>query len=53
LGLNDSPKIVQKVIDSPLKFGKINPERAFAHKNKQINIDFDYDKLIERVKNRL
>ena len=53
LGLNDSPKTVQSVIDTPLKFDKINPERAFAYKNKQINIDFDYDKLIERVKNRL
>ena len=53
LGLNDSPKIVQSVIDTPLKFGKINADRAFAFKNKQINTDFDYDKLIERIKNRL
>jgi len=36
-----------------LKFGKINPDRAFAYKNKNVNKEVDYDKLIERVKVRL
>jgi hypothetical protein len=53
LSLDSSPKIVQRIIDSPLKFGRINSDRAFAFKNKEINKEFDYDKLIERIKNRL
>jgi len=53
LNLDSDPKTVQKIIDTPLKFGKINADRAFAFRNKNINKDFDYDKLIERVKKRL
>jgi len=53
LGLKSDKKIIESVANTKLKFGKINPDRAFAYKNKQINIKFDYDKLIERVKNRL
>ena len=53
LSLDSSPKTVQKIIDTPLKFGRINSDRAFAFKNKKINREFDYDELIERVKNRL
>jgi hypothetical protein len=54
LNLNSSPKVVQKVINTPLiKYRKINSDRAFAFRSKKINKKFDYDKLIERVKNRL
>jgi len=53
LNLKTNKKIINSVMNTQLKFGKINPDRAFAHKNKQINVYFDYDELIERVKNRL
>ena len=53
LSLDSSPKVIEKIIDTPLKFGKINADRAFAFKNKKINKEFDYDKLIERIENRL
>jgi len=53
LNMKSDKKIIESVANTELKFGKINSDRAFAHKNKQVNIKFDYDKLIERVKNRL
>ena len=53
LGLKSDKKIIESVMNTQLKFGRINPDRAFAHKNKKINVKVDYDKLIERVKNRL
>jgi len=54
LSLETNDKIVEKVINTQLKFGKINADRAFAFKNKKnISVDFDYDSLIERVKIRL
>lgn len=54
LSLETNDKIVEKVINTQLKFGKINSERAFAFKSKKnISVDFDYEKLIKRVKIRL
>ena len=53
LGLDDSEKIVKKVINTPLKFDKINSDRAFAHKSKDIKFDYDYYKLVRKVSNRL
>jgi hypothetical protein len=53
LGLDSSFKTVDKIINTKLKFGKINSDRAFAYRNRDVNKEFDYDKLIERVKNRL
>lgn len=57
LGLRSDNKTIQKIINNPekLKFRKINSDRAFSYKkrNVDVNVDFDYDKLIERVKNRL
>jgi len=53
LGLKSDEKTIQLVMNSEMKFGKINPDRAFAYKNKNINKEFDYDKLIEKVKIRL
>ena len=44
---------IARVLDTPLKFGKINPERAFAHKKLNLDIEFDYDKLISTLQNRL
>jgi len=53
LGLRYDKKTVERVANTKLKFGKINPDRAFAYKNKNVNKEVDYDKLIERVKVRL
>jgi len=53
LNLNNTKKIVDKVINTPLKFGKINADRAFAYKSKDVKFDFDYSKLVEKVGNRL
>ena len=53
LNLNTNEKIINKIINTPLKFGKINADRAYAFKNKQINIDFDYDEWTGKVKNKL
>jgi hypothetical protein len=40
-------------MNTELKFGKINPDRAFAYKTKKLNIDVDYTKLINMTINRL
>ena len=53
LGLGASKKIVDKVINTPLKFGKINSDRAFAYKSKDVKFEYDYSKLIQKVRNRL
>lgn len=53
LGLKSDFKTVDKIINTPLKFGKINSDRAFAYKKKKVNKEFDYNKLLERIKNRL
>jgi hypothetical protein len=53
LGLKSGLRTVDKIINTPLKFGKINADRAFAFRNKKVNKDFDYDELRGRVKKRL
>jgi len=53
LGLRYDAKTIDKVANTELKFGKINPDRAFAYKNKNIKLEVDYDKLLEKVKVRL
>jgi len=53
LKLNDDKKIVKKIINTPLKFGKINSERAFAYKNKNPDISFDYGKFLDLLERRL
>ena len=52
-GLMSTEKILNRVINGPLKFGKINPDRAFAFKKKGVESTVDYDKMIERVNVRL
>jgi len=51
LNLENTPKIVKRIATTPLKFGKINPERAYNFKNKQIETDFYYEDWLERVRN--
>jgi hypothetical protein len=53
LKLNHSKKIVDKVINSPLKFGKINADRAFAYRSKDVKFKYDYSKLVRKVGNKL
>ena len=53
LNLLSDEKTIQKVINSDLKFGKINSNRAFAFKNKNIKSNIDYDEIIGKVKNLL
>jgi len=53
LKLNSDEKTIRKVIDTPLKFGKINADRAFAHRKKNVNFEFDYVNLTKKIRNRL
>lgn len=53
LEIKATKKIINKVINTELKFGKVNSDRAYAHKKVGIDSGIDYEKLIERVKNKL
>jgi len=52
-GLKTTEKILNRVANTPLKFGKINPDRAFAFKKKGIESKIDYEKMIERANVKL
>lgn len=52
-GLISSEAILNKVINTTLKFGKINADRAFAFKKTGFKTEIDYDKIIEKVELRL
>jgi hypothetical protein len=49
LGLDTNQKIIKKVRNTKLKFGKINLDRAFAFKKKDIKFKFDYEKLLDTI----
>jgi len=51
-GLKSDKKTIQKILNKreKLKFRKINADRAFAHKKKDVDIEIDYSKLIGRAK---
>jgi hypothetical protein len=53
LKLNDNKKIVNKIINTPLKFGKINADRAFAYKNKEPDMRFDYNDFLDLLERRI
>ena len=53
LNLKSNEKLVKKVMNTTLTFGKINSERAFAYKNKKIKIKVDYKKIVDRIKHRI
>jgi len=53
LKLRSTKKIVNKVINTPLKFGKINADRAYAYKNKDIEIQVDYNKFIQSLNHKI
>ncbi len=50
LNLPTNKKIVRKVMNTQLKFGKINASRAYAYKNKDVKIQFNYDKMVKNLK---
>lgn len=47
--LKSNETILNSVINTPLKFGKINASRAYAFKNKNIKSEIDYDKIGKRI----
>ena len=53
LRLKTNEKIINKVINTPLKFGKINSDRAFAYKSKSVKFEYDYAELVRKIKNKL
>jgi len=53
LDINVTDKIISRVINTELKFGKINADRAYAHKKAGIDSGIDYDEIIKGIKNRL
>jgi len=53
LNLNVNKKIIDKVMNTQLKFDKINSDRAFAYKSKDVNFEYDYAKLIRNARNKL
>ena len=53
LNLKSTKKIVNKVINTPLKFGKINADRAYAYIQKDIKININYNEFVNKLENRL
>lgn len=53
LRLKDNEKIVKKIINAPLKFGKINADRAFAYRKKDVDVSVDYDEILKKIVHRL
>lgn len=52
-GLNYNEKILNKVENTHLKFGKINADRAFAFEKTGIKSDIDYNSIINQLYIRL
>lgn len=51
LNLKSDKATIKKVVNTELKFGKINAERAYVHKvDSSHNVQVDYDEIIERIK---
>lgn len=51
LQLNSTEKVVNKVINTKLKFGKINADRAYAYIKKNIQTDVNYAEMTKNIKN--
>lgn len=52
-GLMSTEKILNRVENSPLKFGKINADRAYAFKKTGETPTVEYEKFLERLEKRL
>ena len=54
LNLRDDKEALKNVMNTTLKFGRINPERAYAYRVKSnSNLEIDYDQFTERLEYRL
>ena len=54
LNLQNDEEVVENVMNTTLKFGRINPERAYVYRVKSnSNLEIDYDQFIKRLKNKL
>lgn len=52
-GLISNKKVLNRVINSKLKFDRINADRAFAFKKKGIDSHIDYGKILKKIIIRL
>jgi hypothetical protein len=52
-GLKSNDKILNRVLNAPLKFGKINADRAYAFMKKGIAPTIDYQDIVEQLHIRL
>ena len=51
--MKSNNKIIKKVINTQLKFDKINADRAFAYKNKDVDREVDYNGILKLIERRL
>lgn len=49
LSLEYNDKIINNILNSNYKFGRINSDRAYPHKKYDCNIEFDYDELKKNI----
>ena len=52
-GIMSTQKILDRVENSHLKFGKINADRAYAYKKNMESPTVEYEKFLERIERRL
>jgi len=54
LNLQNNKKTIHKVMNTEMKFGGINPSRAYAHMvNSSTNVQIDYKKIVDSLSHRL
>jgi hypothetical protein len=54
LNLKHDPKTIYKVQYTKIKFGGINPSRAYAHRvNSSTNLQIDYQKIVDSLQHRI
>ena len=53
LNLPSDKKIINRIINTELKFGKINASRAFAYRTRNLGVEVDYEGIVGLLRNRL
>ncbi len=53
LQIKSDLEIIPQVLHAPMKFGGVNPGRAFAYRKLNLGIEVDYDSLLGSLRNRL
>jgi hypothetical protein len=53
LKLNTNDKIINKVVNTELKFGKINADRAYAFRKTGVKEKINYKKIIKSIKKKI